>query len=57
MPVATTHGLSSAAAAARRDAEGPNRLPEPRRPSVVRRFLGELTHFFAIMLWTAGSSR
>ena len=54
MPVATTPGLSSDVAAARRDADGPNRLPEPRRPSVVRRFLGELTHFFAIMLWTAG---
>ncbi|HET8982378.1 MAG TPA: HAD-IC family P-type ATPase, partial [Pedococcus sp.] len=54
MPVATTHGLSSAVAAARRDADGPNQLPEPRRPSVVRRFLGELTHFFAVMLWTAG---
>lgn len=54
MPVATTHGLSTAVAAARRDADGPNRLPEPRRPSVVRRFLGELTHFFAVMLWIAG---
>ena len=54
MPVATAPGLSSAVAAARRAAEGPNLLPAPRRPSAARRFLGELTHFFAIMLWVAG---
>jgi len=54
MPVATTPGLSSAVAAARRDADGPNRLPEPRRPSALRRLSRELTHFFAVMLWVAG---
>jgi magnesium-transporting ATPase (P-type) len=54
MTVAAVRGLSSAEAARRRAEQGPNRLPEPRRPSVVRRFAGELTHFFALMLWVAG---
>ncbi|WP_091757858.1 cation-translocating P-type ATPase [Pedococcus cremeus] len=53
MAVATATGLSSAEAAARRADQGPNRLPEPRRPSAVRRLVGELTHFFAVMLWVA----
>lgn len=46
-------GLTSAAAAERLRIDGPNVLPRPRRPSALRRFLGELTHFFAIMLWVA----
>jgi magnesium-transporting ATPase (P-type) len=54
MPVVSAPGLTSAVAAARRAAEGPNLLPAPRRPSAARRFVGELTHFFAIMLWVAG---
>ena len=54
MTVAAVRGLSSAEAARRRAEQGPNRLPEPRRPSVVRRLAGELTHFFALMLWVAG---
>jgi magnesium-transporting ATPase (P-type) len=53
MDVATAAGLSTAEAAARRAAQGPNRLPEPRRPSVARRLAQELTHFFAVMLWVA----
>jgi len=55
MAVATATGLSTAEAAARRAEHGPNRLPEPRRPSAARRFAGELTHFFALMLWVAGA--
>lgn len=55
MAVATATGLSTAEAAARRAEQGPNRLPEPRRPSAARRFAGELTHFFALMLWVAGA--
>ena len=54
MTVAAVRGLSGAEAARRRAEQGPNQLPEPRRPSVVRRFAGELTHFFALMLWVAG---
>lgn len=55
MAVATATGLSSAEAAARRAAQGPNRLPQPRRPTVLRRLIGELTHFFAVMLWVAAA--
>ncbi|WP_136709296.1 cation-transporting P-type ATPase [Agromyces sp. H66] len=47
-------GLTTAEAGDRRERGGPNRLPAVRRPSAVRRLLGELTHFFAIMLWIAG---
>ncbi|MDF2146162.1 cation-transporting P-type ATPase [Knoellia sp. p5-6-4] len=53
MAAATATGLSSAEAAARRAAHGPNLLPQPRRPSVARRLAQELTHFFALMLWVA----
>ncbi|HET7533700.1 MAG TPA: cation-transporting P-type ATPase [Nocardioidaceae bacterium] len=54
MSVVTAQGLTSAEAAERLVKRGPNRLPGPRRPSAVRRLLGELTHFFAVMLWVAG---
>ena len=46
-------GLSSAEAAERLATGGPNVLPPARRKSAARRFVGELTHFFAIMLWVA----
>ena len=54
MPEAVEQGLSAAEAAARRDRLGPNRLPSPTRPAAARRLFGELTHFFALMLWVAG---
>jgi len=54
MSVVTSPGLTSAEAAERLAERGPNRLPGPRRPSAARRLLGELTHFFAVMLWVAG---
>ena len=47
-------GLSSAEAARRLAADGPNRLPPPERPRPWRRLAGQLTHFFARMLWVAG---
>jgi len=50
----TELGLSSSEAAARLARDGANVLPEPRRRSLLRRFLGELFHFFALMLWVAG---
>lgn len=34
--------------------DGPNRLPAPPRPQVWRKFLGQFSHFFALMLWVAG---
>ncbi|MFB9959437.1 cation-translocating P-type ATPase [Agromyces bracchium] len=46
-------GLTSADAAARRARDGANALPGAKRPSVVRRLVGELTHFFALLLWGA----
>ena len=46
-------GLSSAEAARRLRADGPNVLPQPRAPSWVALLLGQLTHFFAVMLWVA----
>lgn len=46
-------GLSSAQAAARLAADGPNVPPPPRRKSELRRFVDELTHFFALLLWSA----
>jgi magnesium-transporting ATPase (P-type) len=54
MTITTARGLSAAEAARRLEQDGPNQLPAPRRPSVVRRFTDELTHFFAVMLWVAG---
>ena len=54
MTVTATAGLSSAEAAERLAEHGPNRLPQPGRESVLRRLLGEVTHFFALMLWVAG---
>ena len=46
-------GLSSAEAARRLARDGPNVLPEGRRRSLVQRLVGELVHFFALMLWVA----
>lgn len=50
-----TRGLSSSAAADRLRTDGPNALPQPRRPSASRRLVAQLIHFFALMLWTAGA--
>jgi magnesium-transporting ATPase (P-type) len=49
-----TAGLSSAEARERLDRDGPNELPPPLRPSVLRRLADQLLHFFAVMLWLAG---
>jgi magnesium-transporting ATPase (P-type) len=46
-------GLTGVEAAARRARDGPNVLPPPRRRSALRRFVDQLVHFFALMLWTA----
>jgi P-type E1-E2 ATPase len=54
MSAVVAEGLSTSEAAGRRAEHGPNRLPAPRRPSAARRLAGELTHFFAVMLWVAG---
>ena len=46
-------GLSSAEAARRLSQFGANRLPEAGTVPGWRKLLGELTHFFAILLWGA----
>ena len=46
-------GLSSAEAARRLTQFGANRLPEAGTVPGWRKLLGELTHFFAILLWCA----
>ena len=51
----TALGLSTVEAERRSAAAGANRLPEPSRVPWTRRLAGELTHFFAVMLWVAGA--
>ena len=46
-------GLSPDEAAARLVRAGPNQLPKPRGPGLVRQLLDQLLHFFALMLWVA----
>ena len=48
-------GLTSAEAAERLAVAGPNVLPTQRPPSPVRLLLGQMTHFFAVMLWVAAA--
>ncbi len=48
-------GLRADEVAARLRADGPNVLPVPRRPGPLRRLGRQLVHFFAIMLWAAGT--
>ncbi len=48
-------GLTSKEAAARLDAEGPNRLPVARRTPAWRRLVAEMAHFFALLFWVAGA--
>ncbi|HEX6581462.1 MAG TPA: cation-transporting P-type ATPase [Actinomycetota bacterium] len=47
-------GLSEAAAAARLLRDGPNLLPVRRTRPLWLEAVGQLTHFFALMLWVAG---
>jgi len=54
-PMERAAGLTSAQAVAARARDGANELPQPRRPSHARRFVGELVHFFALLLWVAGA--
>src|SRR5512144_1930014 len=49
----TAAGLSAAEVARRSAEEGPNRLPPPLRPSLLRQFLRQLTHLLALLLWVA----
>ncbi len=55
MAEAMTPGLTTAEATERRAQGCANKLPAARRPSIARRLLGELTHFFALLLWAAAA--
>jgi magnesium-transporting ATPase (P-type) len=46
-------GLSSSQAAHRLHELGPNLVPSPRPPSPVKLLLGQMVHFFALLLWGA----
>jgi len=48
-------GLTSAEASRRLERDGPNTLPVPARPPPWRQFLGQMVHFFAVMLWVASA--
>ena len=47
-------GLTAADAAERLCLDGPNLLPVAPAPPAWRVLVGQMVHFFAIMLWVAG---
>jgi magnesium-transporting ATPase (P-type) len=47
-------GLTSSAASQKRNHHGPNLMPVEKRASPWLQWLRQMTHFFAVMLWTAG---
>jgi len=51
---ARAEGLPGAEAARRLSADGPNELPEPEAPGLLRQAAAQLTHFMALLLWVAG---
>ncbi|QKW33929.1 cation-transporting P-type ATPase [Actinomadura sp. NAK00032] len=52
-PTPAARGLTSAEAAARLRADGPNALPQERPPSPLISLARQLVHFFALLLWAA----
>lgn len=48
-------GLSQVEAQQRLSQFGPNELPDPPRRSLLLRFLDQITHFMALLLWVAGT--
>jgi magnesium-transporting ATPase (P-type) len=50
----TAQGLADSEAEVRLKQYGANELPEPPRRSLLLRFLDQLTHFMALLLWVAG---
>ena len=53
MAVTWRPGLTADEAAERLARSGPNVLPVASRPSALRDLIGQLVHFFALMLWVA----
>ncbi len=54
-PAEVPAGLNVAEAAARLARDGRNELPAPEPPSRLRLIIGQMTHFFALLLWVAGA--
>ncbi len=50
----SAQGLTTSEAALRLKQYGYNELPEPVRRSLLLRFIDQLTHFMALLLWVAG---
>jgi Ca2+-transporting ATPase len=50
----STEGLTDSEATVRLKQYGANELPEPPHRSLILRFLDQLTHFMALLLWVAG---
>jgi Ca2+-transporting ATPase len=50
----SAQGLAEDEAAFRLKQYGYNELPEPIRRSLLLRFIDQLTHFMALLLWVAG---
>ncbi|QYC40251.1 Calcium-transporting ATPase [Nonomuraea coxensis DSM 45129] len=58
IPLTVSHsgqGLTTAQAAARLAADGPNVLPPPRRTRPIVLLVRQLAHFFALLLWGASA--
>ena len=51
----TLQGLSDSEAQRRLERFGANRLPSQRRRSLLLRFVDQLVHFMALLLWVAGA--
>ncbi|WP_327092487.1 cation-transporting P-type ATPase [Nonomuraea sp. NBC_01738] len=51
--VSSSNGLTTREAARRLAADGPNRLPAPRRTPAAMVLLRQFVHFFALLLWGA----
>ena len=51
----TPEGLGQGEAQRRFERFGPNRLPSLRRRSLLLRFVDQLVHFMALLLWVAGA--
>ena len=52
---AQPEGLTEGEAASRLERFGPNRLPSLKRRSLLLRFLDQMGHFMALLLWVAGA--
>jgi len=54
LPGDESNGLNTPEAKRRLREFGPNEFPPPPRPRLILRFINQLTHFMALLLWIAG---